>query len=143
VSFFVFMGEICIIRFSNYETDERGSLGLGRCRREAEEGAAQALPRSKKPRKKGESPPQAFLGTAKWDMFAQTCGKGFQVPPPQPKNPTRESWIFSFVPLGTTSFAWYTQYHFEGNDNIISAKPAHHFTIQYVFAILCSESRCK
>ena len=24
---------------------------------------------------------------------------------PQPKNPTRKSWIFSFVPLGTTSFA--------------------------------------
>ena len=27
------------------------------------------------------------------------------------KNPTRKSWIFSFVPTGTTSFAWYTQHH--------------------------------
>ena len=27
------------------------------------------------------------------------------------KNPTRESWIFSFVPIGTTSFAWHTQHH--------------------------------
>ena len=30
---------------------------------------------------------------------------------PQPKNPTRKSWIFSFVPIGTTSFAWNTQHH--------------------------------
>ena len=30
---------------------------------------------------------------------------------PQPKNPTRKSWIFSFVPIGTTSFAWHTQHH--------------------------------
>ena len=27
------------------------------------------------------------------------------------KNPTRKSWIFSFVPQGTTSFAWHTQHH--------------------------------
>ncbi len=27
------------------------------------------------------------------------------------KNPTRESCIFSFVPFGTTSFAWHTQHH--------------------------------
>ena len=41
--------------------------------------------------------------------------------PPQPKNPTRKSWIFSFVPLGTTSFAWQTQHHFERRENIIAA----------------------
>ena len=36
---------------------------------------------------------------------------GFRIPVPQPKNPTRKSWIFSFVPIGTTSFAWHTQHH--------------------------------
>ena len=30
---------------------------------------------------------------------------------PLTKNPTRKSWIFSFVPIGTTSFAWHTQHH--------------------------------
>ena len=30
---------------------------------------------------------------------------------PQPKNPSQSAWIFSFVPQGTTSFAWYTQHH--------------------------------
>ena len=30
---------------------------------------------------------------------------------PLQKNPTRKSWIFSFVPQGTTSFAWHTQHH--------------------------------
>ena len=29
----------------------------------------------------------------------------------QPKNPSRKTWIFSFVPQGTTSFAWHTQHH--------------------------------
>ena len=43
-----------------------------------------------------------------------------QIPPPQPKNPTRESWIFSFVPIGTTSFAWHTQHRFERSENIIA-----------------------
>ena len=36
---------------------------------------------------------------------------GVRIPVPQPKNPTRKSWIFSFVPTGTTSFAWHTQHH--------------------------------
>ena len=36
---------------------------------------------------------------------------GVRIPVPQPKNPTRKSWIFSFVPIGTTSFAWHTQHH--------------------------------
>ena len=36
---------------------------------------------------------------------------GVRIPVPQPKNPTRTSWIFSFVPIGTTSFAWHTQHH--------------------------------
>ena len=35
----------------------------------------------------------------------------FVIPVPQPKNPTLTSWIFSFVPIGTTSFAWHTQHH--------------------------------
>jgi len=30
---------------------------------------------------------------------------------PQPKNPSQSAWIFSFVPTGTTSFAWHTQHH--------------------------------
>ena len=30
---------------------------------------------------------------------------------PLQKNPTQKSWIFSFVPQGTTSFAWHTQHH--------------------------------
>ena len=37
VSFFVLMDEICTIRFSDYETDERGSLGERSERRQAEE----------------------------------------------------------------------------------------------------------
>ena len=45
-----------------------------------------------------------------------------EILPPQPKNPTRRSWIFSFVPLGTTSFAWHTQHHFERRENIIAAR---------------------
>ena len=28
--------------------------------------------------------------------------------------------VFSFVPLGTTSFAWHTQHHFERSENIIA-----------------------
>ena len=28
--------------------------------------------------------PERFLGTAKWDMFAQTCGRRKQVPPQRP-----------------------------------------------------------
>ena len=36
---------------------------------------------------------------------------GVRIPVPQPQNPTRKSWIFSFVPIGTTSFAWHTQHH--------------------------------
>ena len=27
------------------------------------------------------------------------------------KNPSQSAWIFSFVPTGTTSFAWHTQHH--------------------------------
>ena len=38
-----------------------------------------------------------------------------QVLLPLPKNPTRKSWIFSFVPQGTTSFACNTR-------NIISSE---------------------
>ena len=36
---------------------------------------------------------------------------GFESLCPSQKNPTRKSWIFSFVPIGTTSFAWHTQHH--------------------------------
>ena len=43
----------------------------------------------------------------------------FKSRPRNQKNPTRKSWIFSFVPLGTTSFAWHTQHHFERSENII------------------------
>jgi len=39
-----------------------------------------------------------------------------------PKNPSQSAWIFSFVPIGTTSFAWYTQHHFERSENIIAAR---------------------
>ena len=47
---------------------------------------------------------------------------GVRIPIPQPKNPTHTSWIFSFVPIGTTSFAWHTQHHFERSENIIAAR---------------------
>ena len=40
------------------------------------------------------------------------------------KNPSRKTWIFSFVPQGTTSFAWHTQHHFEHSENIIAARAA-------------------
>ena len=37
------------------------------------------------------------------------------------KNPKHALSDFSFVPIGTTSFAWYTQYHFELSENIVDA----------------------
>ena len=39
---------------------------------------------------------------------------------PQPKNPTRKSWIFSFVPLGTTSF--------DRRSTSVRAKRDHHYS---------------
>ena len=47
---------------------------------------------------------------------------GVRIPVPQPKNPSQSAWIFSFVPIGTTSFAWHTQHHFERSENIIAAR---------------------
>ena len=39
---------------------------------------------------------------------------------PQPKNPTRKSWIFSFVPTGTTSF--------DRSSTSFRAKREHHYS---------------
>ena len=42
----------------------------------------------------------------------------------QPKNPTLSSWIFSFVPLGTTSFAWHTQHHLSVSSTSLPSRAA-------------------
>ena len=95
------MGENCSIRFSEYETDERGSLGHVPSRRGADEGTVRALPRSKKRRIRCESIPNVFLGTAKWFSKAKPWknnpgGRVVQVPPPQPKRKPSIRMVFLF-----------------------------------------------
>ena len=55
---------------------------------------------------------------------------------PLPKNPSRKTWIFSFVPQGTTSFAWHTQHHFEQSENTIAA-PRHKWTRLHFVQMMC------